>query len=229
MPRKLKNTVSNIKGYDIDYELSQGKTLADVVKFAKRAAKLANNRLYKLEAAGLTSKATTSGLQHINLVDITDENTAARAISKARSLLVNPLSTPGQVHKLYKEAEQEYGVSGRMKFIAVEEKVKGKDAWGNEVERIKLVPKAVPYDTNKDSLSWEDVSDALKTFWTWYEKIGQNYLAVSDKVYDIWVESNYDDEEAIKKAEELIKEQGKKTSQDYADAKSTLFGESRWF
>lgn len=229
MPRKLKSTVSNIKGYDIDYELSQGKTLADVVKFVKRAAKLANNRLYKLERAGLTSKATTGGIKHIDLVDITDKYSAARAISKARSLLANPLSTPGSVHKLYREAEQEYGMSGRMKFIAVEEKVKGKDAWGNEVERVKLVPKAVPYDTNESALSWEDVSDALKSFWTWYEKIGQNYLAVSDKVYDIWVESNYDDKEAIKMAEKEIEKQGDKAAQDYADARSTLFGESRWF
>lgn len=229
MPRKLKSTVSNIKGYDIDYELSQGKTIADVVKFAKRAAKLANNRLYKLEQAGLTSKATTGGIKHIDLVKITDKYSAARAISKARSLLANPLSTPGLVHKLYREAEAEYGKAGRLKIIAVEEHIKKTDAQGNEIDRIKLVPKAVPYGTNTDSLRWTDVSKALKNFWTWYEKIGQNYLTISDKVYDIWVDSNYSDKEAIKMAEKMIEELGNKAAQDYADARSTLFGESRWF
>ena len=228
MPRKLKNTVSNIKGYDIKYEMSQGKSLSDVVRFAKRAAKLANNRLYKLEAAGLTSKATTSGIKHIDLTKIKDEYTAARALSKVRSLLANPLSTPGQVHRLYKEAEREYGASGRMKIIAVEERIKSKDAQGNEIERIKLVPKAVPYGTNKDAMRWTDVSKALKDFWTWYETLGQNYLS-SDAAYNLWVDSDYNSKEALKKAEAEIEEQSRTTAEDYADAKSTLFGESRWF
>lgn len=228
MPKKLKSTVSNIKGYDIDYELSQGKTIADVVKFAKRAAKLANNRLYKLEQAGLTSKATTGGIKHIDLVKITDKYSAARAISKARSLLANPLSTPGLIHKLYREAEAEYGKAGRLKIIAVEEHIKKTDAQGNEIDRIKLVPKAVPYGTNTDSLRWTDVSKALKDFWTWYEKIGQNFLA-SDAAYNIWVDSGYDSKAALQKAEDEIASISQQAAADYADARSTLFGESRWF
>lgn len=228
MPKKLKSTVSNIKGYDINYELSQGRSLGDVITYVKRAAKLANNRLYKLEKAGLSNKATTGGIKHIDLRNITDETSAARALSKARSLLVNPLSTPGQVHALYREAEAEYGHAGRMKFIAVEEKVKRIDRDGNEIERIKLVPKAVPYGTNKDALAWTDVSKALKDFWTWYEKIGQNFLS-SEEAYNIWVNSEYDSREALKQAEKYISDRGADIEQDYRDTKTTLYGSSKPF
>lgn len=228
MPAKKKSIVSNIKGYDINYELSQGKSISDIISFAKKGAKLANNRLYKLEYADMTNNATTGGVRHIDLKEITDKESASRAISKARSLLVNPLSTPGQVNALYKEAKAKYGSEGRMKFIAVEEKVITKDRAGNEVQRVKLVPKAVPEDTNNESLLWEDVSQALKDYWTWYEKMGQNFLD-SDEAYNIWVNSGYDPEKALGAAEDAITSRNEAVRQEYEDSKSTLYGEGRWF
>lgn len=198
MPAKKKSIVSNIKGYDT----SAVRDVKDLISFAKRAAKLANNRLYKLEKAGLTSKATTGGIKHISLADIRDKKTAVEAIGKARSLVSNPLSTVGQVHKLYREAAKEYMVEGepsRFKIIAVAERVEG----GAERNRYKLVPKAVPIGTNEEMPLWEDAKDAVKKFWDWYDKYGSMYYD-SETAYQIVDDNNYNYVDALEDAQDYM-------------------------
>lgn len=219
MAKSYKNLATELRWYDFSAHTNE-----ENIKFAKRAAKLANNRLYKLEKAGMTSTATTGGIKHIPRADINNKAAAARAIGKAKSLLANPISTPGAVNKLFKEAQEEYGKGGRMKFIA--EEVPLYDERG-EVKGYKLVPKAVPWGTNKDSVSWTDQSKMLKRFWTWVEKVGSSFFSSND-AYDIWEESGYNDKAAIKMAERTLHERESATWQQYQDQMTQTYGFGSW-
>lgn len=200
MPAKKKSIISNIKGYDLSAERNE----VDLIAFAKRAAKIANNRIYKLEKAGLSSKATTGGIIHIPLASIKNKESAIQAIIKARSIVSNPLSTVGSVNKLYRKASAEYMVEGqaqRMRIIAVPERVKG----GSGRDKYKLVPKAVPEGTNEDMPLWEDASDAIKKFWDWYDKYGALYYD-SETAYSIVDDNNYNYVDALEDAKDRMEE-----------------------
>lgn len=220
------NFLSEIRWYNVS-TAKQGDT-AEMVKFAKRAAKLANNRLYKLEKAGLASRVTTGGVKHINLANIKDKQSAARAISKVKSVLANPLSNVGAVRKQFRQAEAEYGKSGRMKFIAEEVEVRSKDpVTGETIVRHKLVPKAVPWGTNTDAKSWVDTRKMIKNFWDWYNKVGNSYLSSKD-AYDIWENNNYDNRSAIEQGEEQIGDASAAAWEQYQDQMTDLYGSSQW-
>ena len=218
------NILSQIRWYDISQAKASGDT-AVFIKFAKRAAKLVNNRLYKLEKAGLSSRATTGGVKHIDLASIKDKQSAARAISKAKSVVANPLSTVGSVRKQFKAAQAEYGKSGRMKFIA--EEVPVLDSQGKPTGKFKLVPKAVPWGTNVGAQSWTDARQAIKSFWTWYQQVGNAFFSSND-AYDIWEESGYNSDIAKKEAEKYLQRSSEAGWQEYKDQMTQLYGFSSW-
>lgn len=225
MSKPKDSIISKIRSYSVADKQTKAET-ADMIKFAKRAAKLVNNRLYKLEKAGLSSKATTGGIKHIPLSGIKTRASAMRAIAKAKTVINNPLSTPGVVRKMFREAEREYGKGGRMKFIA--EEVPVLDSEGNPTGVTKLVPKAVPWGTNRDERPWMDVTRAIRRFWAWYDEIGSNFLT-SEEAYEIWERSGYNDKAAIIEGEDEIANKGMEIAAEYEEALKSRYGYSKWY
>lgn len=80
----------------------------ELVALGKKAVKFTNDRLRKLEKAGLKSELTTSGVRHKSAKSVTDRRSAIRAIQGARSMAYNPISTPGGYKKAMKEAKKTY-------------------------------------------------------------------------------------------------------------------------
>lgn len=191
------------------FDLTDQKTYDnDLTAFGKQAARFVNRRLGALEKAGISSAATTGGVKRIKISRIKSKASAVRAISKARSLLANPLSTPGKVNKLMREAQKEYGQRGRMKIIAVEAPVV--DEKGRWVG-VKLVPKAVPWGSEKGATPWYRAEQQIKSFWNWYHDELEQWVA-SEEAQRMWEESRYNAKSAkdavindvVKRAEEGI-------------------------
>lgn len=189
---------SNLKTQVYSFDLDNFKNLNDLLSFGKQTAQFVNRRLNALQKEGLLSNATSGGVKKIDVRRIKNKAQAVRAVSKARQLLSNPLSTPGQVKKLMRQAREDYGSSGqRMKWIAVEEKVY--DDFGNWTGATKLVPKAVPWGTEKGATPWYKASQQIKSFWNWYHDEMEQWLS-SDEAQQMWEDSGYVASEAKKRA-----------------------------
>ena len=188
---------SDIKSQVYSFDVDNFKNLNDMLSFGKQTAQFVNRRLNALQKEGLLSNATSGGVKKIDVRKIKTKAQAVRAVSKARQLLSNPLSTPGEVKKLFRKARDEYGSSGqRMKIIAVETKVL--DENGNWTGVMKLVPKAVPWGTNKDATAWYKAEQQIKSFWNWYHDEMEQWVA-SDEAQQMWEESRYVAREAKRK------------------------------
>ena len=214
--------------YDIrSFDLNDYSDFDKLLKFGKRAAQFVNRRLNALEKANLRTTATTGGIRNLNVRQIKTKRSAVRAINKARQMVANPLSTPGSVKRLYREAAKEFGSpqGTRMKIIAVEEKVY--DENGRWTGTMKLVPKAVPYGTNKDSMSWKGAVSQIKSFWNWYHDQMEQWLA-SDEAQQMWEESSYNAKVAKSKALEHPLVKSFKASQQASDEISKIMRKSDW-
>lgn len=201
-------------------------TTASLITFGKQVAQFANRRLSALEKAGLSNRATTGGVKHIDVRDVTDKASALQAISKARSLIANPLSTPGTVRKMIKESQEEYGMSGaRMKWVAVWEPVYDKKT-GEPTGTMKLVPKAVPWGTEREAMSWADASKKIKSFWTWYHDEMEQWVS-SDEAQSMVEDTQYDTRRARKFVRNIATHR-KQPEQQYGDQISQITRESDW-
>ena len=207
------------------FDLTDYKNLTDLTTFGKQVGRFVNRRLGALKKAGLSSAATTGGVKRIDISRIKSKASAVRAIGKARSLLANPLSTPGKVKKLMKEARKEYGTQGRMKIIAVEVKVFDKD--GRWTGRMKLVPKAVPWGYDRDATPWYQAERQIKSFWNWYHKEIEQWLS-SEEAQRMWDESEYNAAEAKLRAVNAPFVQSMMQAQEFADQISKITKTSQW-
>ena len=188
---------NNIRKQVYNFDVENYKDMNELRQFGKQAAQFVNRRLNSLEKAGVLSRATSGGVKKIDVRNIKNKAQAVRAISKARQLLSNPLSTPGEVHKMLRKSQREYGTEEgqRMKWIAVEEKVY--DELGNWKGTMKLTPKAVPWGSEQGAKSWYDASRQIKSFWKWYEKEMEQWLS-SDEAQEMWEASGYRSKDAKK-------------------------------
>lgn len=217
---------NDIKNLVYAFDLMDYKDLTSLTAFGKRAAQFVNRRLNALQKEGLSSGATTGGVKKINVRQITNKAAAVRAVSKARQLLSNPLSTPGQVKKLMRQAQKEYGrpEGTRMKIIVQEVPVM--DENGNFTGVYKLEPRAVPWGTNKGATSWSAAEKQIKSFWNWYHDEMEQWLA-SDEAQQMWEASGYN-----AKAAKMMSAE-KSIAQRTADEINQVFGDqiskvSRW-
>lgn len=180
---------NDIKYSVYTFDLADYKDMKDLTAFGKKAAQFVNRRLNALSKEGLLSNATTGGVKKIDVRKIKTKAQAVRAVSKARQLISNPLSNPGQVKKLIRQSQKEYGVSGaRMKWIAVEEKVY--DSQGNWTGATKLVPKAVPWGTERGATPWYNAEKQIKSFWNWYHDQMEQWVS-SEEAQQLWEDSGY--------------------------------------
>lgn len=216
---------NDLKTKIYSFDLADFKNMSELRAFGKQAAQFVNRRLNALQKEGLLSNATSGGVKKIDVRRIRNKAQAVRAVSKARQLLANPLSTPGQVKRLLRQARDQYGSSGqRMKFITVEEKVY--DEFGNWTGATKLVPKAVPWGTEKGATPWYKASQQIKSFWNWYHDEMEQWLS-SDEAQQMWEASGYN----AKAAKMMSAEQS--IAQRTADEINQVFGDqiskvSRW-
>lgn len=190
---------SNISKQVYNFDVENYKDMNQLRQLGKQAAQFVNRRLKNLEKAGVLSRATSGGVKRIDVRNIKSKAQAVRAISKARQLLSNPLSTPGQVHKMLRESQRKYGTEEgqRVKWIAVEEKVY--DEFGNWTGTMKLTPKAVPWGSEQGAKSWYDASRQIKSFWNWYHDEMEQWLS-SDEAQQMWEDSGYVASKAKKRA-----------------------------
>lgn len=221
---------NNIRKQVYNFDVENYKDMNELRQFGKQAAQFVNRRLNSLEKAGVLSRATSGGVKRIDVRNIKSKAQAVRAISKARQLLSNPLSTPGQVHKLMRESQRDYGTEDgqRMKWIAVEEKVY--DEFGNWKGTMKLTPKAVPWGSEQGAKSWYDASRQIKSFWNWYEKEMEQWLS-SEEAQEMWEESGYNAKSAkskVLKSPQAAFYKADKTAQTAQDEISKIMRKSKW-
>lgn len=130
---------------------------SELIDLAQKAQKAVNQRIRRLEQAGLKSRVTTSGVQVKSVAAIKTRAQARRAINRARTIAENPLSTPGAVRKVMKQAEQKLGAPKSQIKLAV-------DAEGNPIEALK--GKDFDRPLKETTLSEEE---NIRRFWHYIE------------------------------------------------------------
>lgn len=97
---------------------------AELIALAQKAQRAVNQRIRRLESAGLKSRVTTSGVQVTSVAQIKTRAQAKRAINRARTIAENPLSTPGAVRKVMRQASKDLGVPQTQIKMAVDKEGK---------------------------------------------------------------------------------------------------------
>lgn len=77
---------------------------AEIIKAGKAAQKFVNQRLNRLEKAGIRTAVTSGGASKSSLTKINTRAKAEKAILQAVETERNPLGTPGKIHKMMKES-----------------------------------------------------------------------------------------------------------------------------
>lgn len=149
----------------------------ELIQIAKAAQKAVNQRITRLEKAGLATKATTGGLKVTSLRNISTRSQARRAINRARSMGANPISTPGAVRDLIKQTQK--SLNDPKAKIKV-----GVDAAGNPIAAKAGTKWARP-------LRQTNLSEAenIRRFWHWIEDGAGQDRFVSDEAYGILQEA----------------------------------------
>lgn len=141
----------------------------ELIQIAKAAQKAVNQRITRLEKAGLATKATTGGLKVTPLRNITTRAQARRAVNRARAMGENPISTPGAVRNLIKQTQKSLNEPKAKIKVAV-------DASGKPMAEV------VGEDW-KRPLKQTTLSEAenIRRFWHWIEEgAGKDKFYISD-------------------------------------------------
>lgn len=115
----MANVFQEVKSINIQYVDD-----AELIALAQKAQRAVNQRIRRLESAGLKSRVTTSGVQVKSVAQIKTRAQAKRAINRARTIAENPLSTPGAVRKVMRQASKDLGVPQSQIKMAVDKEGK---------------------------------------------------------------------------------------------------------
>lgn len=149
----------------------------DLLKVAKAAQAAVNRRIRSLESAGLASKATTGGLKFTSVRTIKTRAQARRAVNRARAMGANPISTPGAIRKVVRDAQKKLNDPDAKIKIAV-------DAEGNPM----AVKKGTRFERPLRETSLSEAEN-IRRFWHWIEDGAGQDRFVSDEAYGILLEA----------------------------------------